>query len=227
MDNIHDGHRDRMKRRFAEHGLDNFDDVNVLELLLFYVRPRCDTNAIAHSLLKRFDTLDSVFEAPIEELSKVEGVGDGTATFLKLIPQVSRRYLMCKNGAGTIISSSDAAGKYSVPLFMYEKDEVVYLICLDSKCRVICCRELGRGVVNSAEVSVRKVVEQAINHNASSVILAHNHTSGLAIPSREDEVTTQRIASALRLVGIALTDHIVVAGEDFVSMADSGLICRL
>lgn len=225
--NIHDGHRERMKQRFAEHGLDNFDDVNVLELLLFYARSRCDTNVVAHALLDRFNTLDGVFEAPLEEVKKVAGVGENTAIFLKLIPQVSRRYMRAKNSGGTIISSSAAAGKYAVPLFMYEKDEVVYLICLDSKCRVICCRELSRGVVNSAEVSIRKVVEQAINHNAASVILTHNHTSGMAIPSREDEMTTQRIATALRLVGIALNDHIIVAGDDFVSMADSGLIVRI
>ena len=226
-DNIHEGHRERMKRRFAEHGLDNFDDVNVLELLLFYARSRCDTNVVAHALLERFNTLDGVFEAPLEEVKKVPGVGESTAIFLKLIPQVSRRYMRAKNSGGIIISSSAAAGRYAVPLFMYEKDEVVYLICLDSKCRVICCRELSRGVVNSAEVSIRKVVEQAINHNAASVILTHNHTSGMAIPSREDEMTTQRIATALRLVGIALNDHIIVAGDDFVSMADSGLIVRI
>ncbi|HBD86610.1 MAG TPA: hypothetical protein DC001_04205 [Clostridiales bacterium] len=223
---IHDGHRARMKKRFSEHGLDNFDDVNVIELLLFYALPRRDTNTVAHALLDRFGGLNGIFEAPITELMKVDGVGENAAMLLKLIPQTSRRYMISKGITYTnnILSSTTQAGKYIVPLFMYEKDEVVYMICLDSKCKVICCRQLSRGVVNSAEVSVRRIVEIALGNSAASVIIAHNHVNGLALPSREDELTTRRIYSALALVGIALTDHIIVAGEDYVSLADSGLL---
>lgn len=225
---VHDGHRERMKQRFAAHGLDSFDDHNVLELLLFFARPRCDTNEIAHALMNRFDTLDGVFEASIEELRKVDGVGGTTALLLHLIPQVSRRYMMAKNTAGTVVlSSTEEAGKFLVPLFMYEREEVVYMVCMDSMCRMICYREIGRGVVNEAEVSVRRIVEIALAHGAVSVILAHNHTNGLALPSREDEATTRHVRSALRLVGIQLTDHIIVAGNDFVSMADSDILSRL
>lgn len=225
---VHSGHRERMKKRFSEHGLDNFDDLYVIELLLFYVIPRRETNTIAHALLERFGSLDEILEAPIPELMKVNGVGENTATFLKLIPQISRRYMISKNDTGKdkILSSTTQAGMYFVPLFMYEKDEVVYMACLDSKCRMICCRQIGRGVVNAAEVSVRQIVETALSYSAASVILAHNHINGLALPSREDEMTTRQIGSALALVGISLADHIIVAGEDYVSLADSGLIKR-
>ncbi|NCB50928.1 MAG: DNA repair protein RadC [Clostridia bacterium] len=225
---IHDGHRKRLKRRFAEYGLDNFEDINAIELLLFYAVPRQDTNAIAHALIDRFGSLDEVFEASITELEKVEGVGENTALLLKLIPQISRRYLISKNNCkrGTILSSTTQAGSFILPLFMYEKSEVVYIICLDSQCKVLCCKKLSQGVVNAAEVSVRRIVEIALNSNAVSVILAHNHTCGLALPSREDEITTRRIASALALVGIDLKDHIIVAGEDYISFADSGLMNR-
>lgn len=221
---VHDGHRERMRERFAKHGLDNFSDVNVLELLLFYARPRCDTNVLAHALLERFRTLDGVFEATVEELEKVPGVGRSTAVFLKLIPQTSRRYMLSKTQALKQLNTTAAAGSYCVPLFMYEREEVVYLICLDTKCRVISCRELSRGVVNSAEITIRRIVEQALNDGASKVIITHNHVDGLALPSYEDEMSTQRIAKALRLVGVPLADHIVVAGEDYVSLADSGII---
>ena len=224
---IHDGHRARMKKSFADHGLDSFSDVNVLELLLFYAIPRGDTNALAHALLERFKTLDAVFEASVPELMQVKGIGENAAVLLRLVPQVDRRYMIRKNSREVVLlNSSAAAGSYAVPLFMYEKEEVVYLICLDSKRTVISCEELGRGVVNSAAVSARKIVERALARSAASVILAHNHISGIALPSREDEETTRRISSALSLVGVSLADHIIVAGEDYVSMSDSDLLSR-
>jgi DNA repair protein RadC len=224
---IHDGHRDRMKKRFLQHGLDNFDDHNVLELLLFYALPRRDLNPLAHELLERFGGLNGVFEATMEELLAVPGLGGSAAALLHLIPQVSRRYMISRGGGNDILDSSTKVGEFFVPRFMYEKDEVVYLACLDSKCKLLSCREISRGVVNSAEVSVRRIVELALNQNASSVVIAHNHASGLAIPSREDEVSTVRIKKALELVGIALADHVIVSGEDYVSMIDSGILNRV
>ena len=223
---IHDGHRDRMRKRFIQHGLDNFDDHNVLELLLFYALPRRDLNPLAHELLERFGSLSGVFEASMTELLAVPGLGEHAAVLLKLVPQVSRRYMMDKND-GDILDSSAKAGDFFVPRFLYEKDEVVYLACLDAKCKLISCREISRGVVNSAEVSVRRIVELALNQNASSVVIAHNHVGGLAIPSREDEVSTGHIKRALELVGITLADHVIVCGEDYISMMDSGMLKRI
>ncbi|MEG1731375.1 MAG: DNA repair protein RadC, partial [Oscillospiraceae bacterium] len=217
---VHDGHRDRMKKRFMEQGLDGFDDHNVLELLLFYSMPRCDTNPLAHELLEEFGSLEGVFEAPADELSKITGIGEGSVTLLRLIPEVGRRYIIDKNKSDDILDSTAKAGAYLVPRYMFERDEVVYVICLDAKYKILCCKELFRGVVNTAEVSIRKIAELALGKNASSVILSHNHTSGIALPSLEDEMTTKRIKTVLEAMGITLADHIIVAGEDFISMAD-------
>ena len=221
---VHDGHRERLKKKLLEQGLDVFDDHNVLELLLFYSMPRIDTNPLAHELLNTFGSLEAVFEAPVEELSKVNGIGENTVTLLKLIPEVSRRYIIDKNKFDYILDSTKKAGEYLAARYMYERDEVVYVVCLDSKCRVICCKELFRGVANTAEVSIRKIAELALAKNASSVIISHNHTSGIALPSIEDEITTKRIKAALTAMGITLADHIVVADDDFISMAESGLL---
>ncbi|NLV85770.1 MAG: DNA repair protein RadC [Clostridiales bacterium] len=222
--NVHEGHRDRMKNRFLEQGLDVFEEHQALELLLFFSVPRKDTNPIAHALLNHFGSLEAVFEAPADELSKISGIGKGSICLLKLIPAVSRRYMMDKNKFGQVLDTSSKAGAYLIPRFMYERDEVVFVICLDAKCKVLCCKELFRGSNNSAEISIRKIVELALSKNASSIILSHNHTSGIALPSIEDEMSTKRVKAALETVGVALNDHIIVAGDDFVSMADSGII---
>ncbi|MEG0940960.1 MAG: DNA repair protein RadC [Oscillospiraceae bacterium] len=221
---VHDGHRERMKNRLLEQGLDTFDDHNVLELLLFFSVPRQDTNPIAHELLDHFGSLEAVFEAPAEELAKINGIGDNSVALLRLIPEVSRRYIMDKNKFDNIIDTTQKAGAFLVPRYMFERDEVVFVICLDAKCKIICCKELFRGVPNSAEVSIRKIAELALAKNATSVILSHNHTSGIAIPSIEDEFTTKRIKTALETMGITLTDHIIVAGDDYISMAESSII---
>lgn len=223
---MHDGHRQRMKRRYLQTGLSGFDDLAILEFLLFYALPRQDTNPIAHRLLERYGTLASVLEAPVEELQTVEGVGETAAILLTLVPDVARQHMVERARFREILNTTTKCGEYLMPHFFGERDEVVWLLCLDAKLMVLDCRLLFRGGVNSAGVSVRKIVEVALACNATSVVLAHNHTSGIALPSREDENTTYKLKTALDAMGILLADHIIVAGDDFVSMSDSGFFRR-
>lgn len=220
----HDGHRKRMKDRFLREGLGGFDDHNVLELLLFYALPRKDTNLIAHRLMETFGSLDAVFEAPPEALVQVAGMGENAATLLHLVPEAARRYLIAKEARGDVLASAEEAGRYLIPRFINCREETVYLICLDAKLKVLDCRRIGAGGPTAAPISIRQIVETALMKNATAVILAHNHTSGIALPSPEDKAATLQVRDALALVGITLADHIVVAGEDFVSMADDGLL---
>lgn len=219
---IHDGHRQRLKDRFLREGLDSFDDLYVLELLLYYCIPRKDTNPIAHALLDHFGSITAVFEALPEELQKVPGIGKETATFLSLIPQVGRYYQVKRSLPGEILRTISQCGNYLMPYFIGREHETVYLLCLDAKCKVLGCKLVGEGSVNSASIPIRRVVEIALNTNATTVVLAHNHPSGLALPSAEDIQTTIRVAKAMEAVEITLADHIVVADRDFVSMAQSG-----
>lgn len=221
---IHDGHRDRFKKRFMERGLDTFDDHNVLELLLFYALPRRDTNPIAHELMNRFGSLEDVFAAPADELVKIPGLGENGAALIKLVPEINRRCAIRRNRPDEIVDSTEKAGNYLVPLYLNERDEVVYVMCLDAKNKLLSCRQLFRGVTDTAEISMRKIAEFALAKNASGVIISHNHTSGIAIPSMEDEAVTKLIKETLGRIGVRLLDHIIVAGDDFVSMSDSGLI---
>ena len=219
---IHKGHRERLKARFLEEGLDNFTDIQVLELLLFYAIPQKDTNPIAHELLDHFGSLSQVLEAPVEELKKVNGIKDNAATLLSLITQISRYYQVDCSQRVEVLTTLDACGAYLVPRFFGRSNETVFLLCLDAKCKVLSCKEVGEGSVNSAGISIRKIVETALAANATTVVLAHNRPSGVALPSNDDVQTTRRIAAALSAVEVHLADHIVVAEGDYVSMVQSG-----
>lgn len=228
---VHAGHRQRLKERFLRDGLDNFEEHQVLELLLFYGIPQRDTNEIAHELIRKFGSLPKVLEATPEELSEIKYVGENVATLFKLITAVARYYQVSCAMQEQMLNTIEECGKYLVPFFYQRQNETVYLLCLDAKCKVLACEKVGEGSVNSAGISVRKIVETALKSNATSVVLAHNHPSGLAIPSGEDVQTTRRIAMALDAVEIGLVDHIVVADNDWVSMVQSGCyrpeMCRL
>ncbi len=219
---IHKGHRERLKKRFLEGGLDDFTDIQALELLLFYAIPQKDTNPIAHDLLDSFGSLSQVLEASPEELKKVKGISDHAATLLTLVTQLSRYYQVDCAKQVKCLTTLDDCGEYLVPYFFGRNQETVFLLCLDAKCKVLCCKEVGEGSVNSASISIRKIVETALAANATTVVLAHNHPSGIALPSAEDLETTRRVAAALQAVEINLADHIVVAEGDYVSMAQSG-----
>ena len=219
---IHDGHRQRVKDRFCKEGLDHFEEHEVLELLLYYCIPRVDTNPVAHRLLDHFGSLSAVMEAPVEELEKVSGIGHNAAVFLSLVTAAGRYYQVNCASNHVALTTVEECGRYLMPLFYGRRNEMVYLLCLDAKCKVLSCKLLGEGSVNSAGVPVRRIVETALAANATSVVLAHNHPSGLAVPSDADVLTTRRVAMALDAVEIELLDHIVVADDDYVSMAQSG-----
>lgn len=220
---VHDGHRDRLKSRFAEHGLESFNDINALELLLFYAIPRKDTNVMAHDLVDRFGSLSGVFDASLRELTDVPGIGENTALLIKLVPQMMKKCQLSKVNDIRVFRSSNDLGRFLVPRFVDERDELALLLCLDSRKSLICCRVLNRGVVNAVDITVRRLVELALKNKAASLVLAHNHPEGIALPSREDEAFTRKAGEALRLMGMELVDHIIVAGDRYFSMRDSGL----
>ena len=219
---LHSGHRKRIRTRLSSDGLDSFTDEQVLEYILTLAIPRKDVRPIAARLLETYGTLARVLEAPPEQLMQVEGIGEHTAILLGLVKGLSRKYLIGYEEKNIQLRTLEDCGKYLMDRFLGKRDESVMLLCLDAKRAPLCCRVVSEGSVNTAEVSVRKVVEAALAVNATSAVLAHNHPSGIALPSMEDIVTTRRMGMALDAVGITLEDHIVVAGRDYVSLAQSG-----
>ena len=222
---LHDGHRERLRKRFNDHGLENFSDHEVLELLLTYAIPRQDVNPLAHRLIQRFGGLEEVLCASLEDLQAVPGMGEHSATLLRLIYPVCKAAKLSSSRREKILDTTARQGAYLLACFAGVKEERIYQLCLDAKGRLLNCGLLGTGTVNGASFSTRKIVENALQFKASQVVLGHNHPSGVALPSTADITATRMAKEALSTVGVRLTDHIVVvADEDYVSMAESGML---
>lgn len=146
------------------------------------------------------------------------------AELIALVPQIDGGHLISRTRTESILTSTAQCGQYLTPFFYGAVEEQVYLLCLDAKCKALDCILVQSGDVNSAGISVRKVVKAALDANATSVVLAHNHPSGVALPSEEDKRVTQVIRDALDAVDVLLADHIIVADGDFVSLADDRIL---
>ena len=222
--NIHAGHRERMRNKFLTRGLDAFADHEALELLLYYAIPRKDTNPIAHALMERYGSLSAVLAAPVEDLQKVEGIGESAAVLLKLVPQIQKKARLADAKRETALTSVSQFGAYLLEQFHGEKNEVIYQLCLDRKGKLLACKRLGEGDMSSANLDIRRMIENAILFSASGVVLAHNHPSGIALPSQDDYIATDQAKAALATIGVVLLDHIILADGDFVSLAESGYL---
>lgn len=220
-DNIHENHRERMRERYMANGTDGMEVHEVLELMLYYTIPRSDTNPIAHNLIDTFGSFSGVLEASVDDLAAVNGIGNKAAIFLKLFNDVHRVYETDKVKNTKHLKSLEDIGQFLMPRFLGRRNEIVLLLCLDSKNEIICSHIMFEGSVNSAAFDIRQLVGTAIRTNAASIVIAHNHPGGLAIPSLKDIQTTRRIMNILNQLGIQLTDHLIYAGNDYVSLAQS------
>ena len=221
---VHDGHRQRVKARYLKEGLDAFEEHQVLEMLLFYSIPMKDTNELAHKMIQEFGSLAGLFEANPIDISKRCEVSENTAILISLIPSLSRRYFKGKWGDKPVLNSSSKAGEYAISLFAGRTYEAFFVICLDTQTRIIHADLVHEGTIDEAPVYPRMIVESALRHKANSVVLAHNHPGGGLQPSKADIEITKRITAALEAISISIMDHIIVAGDKYVSFAEKGLI---
>lgn len=217
------GYQKRAADCFREQGLQTLDEAHVLELLLFFADQPKTTYQLPHALLGRFGCLEKVINAPMGILEAVSGVNQRTAMLISLTGQIGR-YCQTQHGtdASGQLGTSRACAEYLRPFFSGQRNEKVYLLCLDAKASVICCREIEEGTVCSASVPIRKIMEIVLSINAVSVVLAHNHPGGLAYPSTDDIVTTRHLAVALDGIDVILADHIIFADNNYVSLAQAG-----
>lgn len=217
----HDGHRQRMKERLLRDGLKGFSDHEVMEVLLYYALPYKDTNGLGHLLVDHFGSLTRVLEAHYADLLKVPGVTPHVASLITLSGQLAQRYMRRCYAFGELLFHTEQLSRIAVSEFVGKKVESVLLISMDNKRKLLNVTHVFEGSVNSAQFNFRIAVQQALQDNATTVVLAHNHPNGLCFPSQEDLNTTRKFAEVLELVGITLVDHLIVAEGESVSMAES------
>lgn len=222
-DNKHEKHRERVRERFIKDGLDGFADHNVLEMLLFYAIPVKDTNELAHDLLNTFGSLSAVFDARLEDLVKVKGVGEKTAVLIKMIPQLFRKYETDKLKTNAVsLNSAELIAKYASKYFKGLTEERLYVMCLDSVCNLLDMVHISSGTSKSTPINMRLIVETAFRADASSIILVHNHPSGITAPSKKDIDVTMSISNLAESIGLRLSDHIIIGnGDDYFSFRKS------
>ena len=226
-ENPHAEHRIRLRDQFLNHGLESLPDHKTLELLLFYAIPQRDVSEEARALLHRFGSFSAVLEAAPQDLMEIKGIGKISASLIQLITALGRRYQIEKQIVKSPLLSTEEIGRHILPYFYGCTEEVVYLFCLNAN-RVVTYHELlAEGSVNSVNFNVRRATEVSLRRGATSVILAHNHPGGVAMPSTADIRITEKFVAALAAVGLCLVDHIIVANDDFVSLRDSGHLAQI
>ena len=218
---IHDGHRQRVKKEFLTTGGQGWPEHRLLELLLFYAIPQGDVNGLAHALIQRFGSLSGVLDASAEELKKTPGVGDHTAALLKLMPAMGRSYVSSRSSLDDRAATTEEAVAVLRPYFFGARNEMVYILAVDGKRKVLGVRQISEGCVFASDVNIRRIAEEGLSLRATGVYLAHNHISNLAFPSDADWTSTDTARAALAGIGLELIDHIVFVDDDAVSMNQS------
>lgn len=223
---IHDGHRERMRKRIEEYGVESLQDHEILEFLLYYCVPRKDTNEIAHKILDSFGSLSEVFNASVERLQKIDGISYNTAIFLSSLSGISRKYTSNKSGE-VYINTVEKCVNVMRPIMSTLTREEIHMLLRDSAGKLIKRVVLNKGIVNESVCNVREIADIALKNEASGVVLIHNHPSNVASPSFADQVMTEKIYLALTMLGIDLDDHIIIAKDEHYSFKQSGMFDKL
>lgn len=220
---VHSKHRERVKKKFMLHGFDIFENHEILELILFYAIPRKDTNQIAHNLINKFGSIDAVFDAPFSALKDVEGIGKESACFIKILLNFVRVYMENKKFSSNNSKSREELNDRLFLKFIGRSDEVIAIILTDAKNKILYEGVVSYGSCNSVEIHIKKIVELIVLYNASGIIFAHNHPSGLAVPSTEDLNTTKHLQQLFNTMNVSFIDHIIVADDDYISLKDCNI----
>ncbi len=221
------GHRQRLRNKFRDHGLEKFTDEEIIELLLTFGTPRKDCKQAARELLKTFGSIRSIFEAELEELVKIKNLGPNNPVAIKFISAVAGTYLKQGLVGRDYLASSKRVHQYLQHDLENLHKEVFKIIYLDGANGVLGLENLSQGTVGAANVHPRELIEKALDHRAAGLVFAHNHPSGNVRPSPNDFRLTRQLVHAARLVEMNVIDHIIVGKEGkYFSFRDQGHLAR-
>jgi len=227
MDNDQDqlkGHRERLRKRFLAAGIKGMHDYEALELLLTFVIPRRDVKPIAKDLLRRFKSLAGILDASQHELCEVKGIGENVAVLLVLIKELCGAYLAEKMKEADVISSPQSVQDFARMRLAGSPEEAFMVIYLNVKNRVIDYEIVNRGTVDQAAVYPRNIIKNTLHHNATGLVLVHNHPSGICEPSSDDIRLTDAIRQAASTISVRIIDHIIVGKGGYFSFVERCLL---
>jgi len=220
------GHRERLRKRFLNTGIDSLHDYEIVELLLTFIIPRRDVKPLAKELLQRFRSLSGILDAPVSDLRAVAGIGENAAAMLHFIRPLCGAYLAEQMREVDVITSPQSVRDYARMSMAGLPEEAFMVIYLNIKNHVIAHEIIIRGTVDQSAVYPRNIVKNTLHHNASGLVLVHNHPSGICDPSRDDIRLTDAIKAATHTINVKVIDHIIVGKGGYFSFVESGLLSR-
>jgi len=220
------GHRERLRGKFLEGGIERFSDEEVVEFLLTLGSPRGDLKLPAREALKKFGSLSGVLSAPMDQLTKIKGLGPKNVLYLKFIHQVAGRYLKDRVDGRVFFGSSQTVFDYLFHSMRDLKREIFKVLFLNRKNELIHDQDVFYGSLTGSAVYPREVVALSLEYKASGLVFVHNHPSGDPAPSSEDQRVTRDLVWAAKLLTIQVLDHIIIGHNTYFSFADEGLIKR-
>ena len=218
------GHRDRLRARFVEKGAQALSDYELLELYLFRSIVRRDVKPLAKELIAKFGSFAEVISAPTKQLTEVKGVSEKIALDLKIISAAAAKLGQQSVLGRPVLSSWSALLDYVRSVMQFERTEQFRVLFLDKKNRLIADEVLGEGTVDRAPVYPREVIKRALTHEATAIILTHNHPSGDPTPSQSDINMTNQMIAAMKPVGITVHDHLIIGRDNIASFKTLGLM---
>lgn len=207
---IHKDHRKRLRKKIMQTPDTALIEHELLEVMLFYVLPRIDTNVLAHRLINTFGSVSAALESSMEDLMKVRGVGPSTAEYLNILGKFGRAYSHICHQETEYDLESPVTQRYLTGLFHNIKNEQVYILCIDFRKNIVKRLLLFEGNFESVDMDLRYAIKSAILSEAKEVVCVHNHPSGIAKPSHADKISTAQMREAFEVVGIEFTDSIIV-----------------
>ncbi len=221
-ENLHKEHRKRVKEEFLAHGFDeNTPPHKILEMMLFFCVPQKDTNDMAHKLLNHYGSIARVLDAPVEELITFPGITRSNVVLFKMIMPIARIYNRDKSNTTGDFNSIEQIGNFLLSQYMGLCEEQLSILSLNANGKCLSFDFFEKGDIASVGVSTRKIIELCLKTGASCIVMAHNHPSGIALPSAADISITQTVAAAVKNISVPLLDHIIIANSDYVSLSQS------